>query len=219
MWCLSVGLMTMKFNLSILFVVIPLVVMAGEETVTVKFRAVAPGLSPLLVECPHAKPSAIEIPEGGRSGLHTYRGVPEAKLQDSNGSRVFPVVFPETDKSLLVVLTMSEAGTPISHVLEDDLESIPAGDLCFLNLGSMPLEVIVAETSQVLAGGQKVTVPIKGRSTAFVRVIDPATGESLHSNNWGLSPKIRTLALLEIRGDNPKSLVLHRLTDSEASKK
>lgn len=208
----------MKYNLSILFVVIPLVVMAGEEKVAVKFRAVAPGLSPLAVECPQIKPASIEIPEGSRSGLHTYRGVPEAKFHDPKGKRDFPVLFPETAKPLLVVLTVSETGTPASHVLEDDLESIPAGDLCFFNLGPKPLEVIVAENSHMIDGGQKVTVPLKGRPTAFVRVVDPETGETLHSNNWGLSPKNRTLALLEVRSANPKSLVIHRLTDSEAFK-
>lgn len=211
--------MTMKFNLSIVFVLVPLVVMAGEETVTVKFRAIAPGLSPLSVECAQAKPSVMEIPEGSRSALHSYRGVPEAKFQDSKGKRVFPVLFPETTKPLLVVLTMLEAGTPISHVVEDDLDSIPPGDLCFLNLGAKPLVVIVGETNLVLEGGQKATIPLNGRPTAFVRVLDPETSETLHSNNWGLSPKTRTLALLEIRGDNPKSLVIHRLTNSEASKK
>ncbi len=210
----------MKSNIySILLVLIPLAAMAGEETVSAKFRAVAPGLSPLVVTCPKAKPSTITIPEGGRSGLHTYRGDQEAGFEDAQGKRVFPVVFPEADKPLLVVLTMSEAGTPMARVLEDDLDAIPPGDLCFFNLGDKPVEVVVGETSHVIAGGQKANVSLHGRPTAFVRVIDPESGETLHSNNWGLSPKTRTLALLDVRGGSPKKLVLYRLTDSEVSKK
>lgn len=210
----------MKSNLySILLALIPLAATGAEESVSAKFRAVAPGLSPLAVACPGAKPSAIKIPEGGRSGLHTYRGNPEAGLEDAAGKRVFPVVFPESDQPLLVVLMVSEGGTPMARVLEDDLDSIPPGDLCFFNLGDKPVEVIVAETRHLLAGGEKATVSLNGRPTAYVRVLDPESGETLHSNNWGISPRTRTLALLDVRGDSPRKLVLYRLTDSEVSKK
>lgn len=211
--------MKMKSKSLFLLFLLPVVAMGAEETVAVKFRAVGPGLAPLVVNCPDANPSRIEIPEGSRSVLHTYRGSPATALQDTVGGRVFPVRFPDSSKLLLAVLLAGESGNLETLVLEDDSEVSPLGSITMVNIGTRAVKTKVGDSDQLLEPKASVVFPGEGKPTAFVQITAPDTGEILLSNNWGISPRSRTLALVEWQEGTPPRLVFHRITENEPPKK
>ncbi len=209
----------MKSKVLILLFLLPAFGLSAEDAVTVKFRAVAPGLAPLAVTCPSAKPSSITIPEGARSALHAYRGSASTEFQDPAGQRVFPVQFPPGKKPLLVVLLAAESANPETLVFEEDLPTEPMGSITMINIGSRPVKATVAGSEQMIEPKAKAIFAGADKPTAFVQITSPDTGEILLSNNWGITPRGRTLVLIEWPEKAPARLVFHRITENEPLKK
>jgi hypothetical protein len=209
--------MKMKSNISILLVMLASVALAAEQPVSVKFRVAAPGLAPLSATCSGAKPSSVEIPEGSFSEVHSYRG--PAASEFVSADRAFPVTFPAATRTLLVLLRAEENAEPSSLVIEEDAASQAQGSITFINVGKRALRVKVGEEAAPVEAGAKATFAFSGRPTAFVQVTEPENETILLSNNWSLSPKGRTVVVLDLQSETPTRFVFHRLNDLNPASK
>ncbi len=208
----------MKSKLVILAIFLHAQAFAAGDNVSVKFRAIAPGLAPLSASFSSAgKEDFVEIPEGVRSQARKYSGPSQALFRDVAGRRMFPVTFPDSSRLLLVILRIGPDGEPSAIVIEDDEEAAPAGSLCFVNIGGIPLRVNAGEETADIEPGGKCVLPA-GKSTVFVRVLRPDTGDVLMSNNWALAPGARTLAILDPGAAGGAGLRVHRFSDAKQQK-
>lgn len=210
----------MKSKILLLTFLLHASLFAADDEVSVKFRAVAPGLAPLSVGVSVAgNESLFEIPEGIRSAVQKYRGSPQTLFRDVTGRRMFPVVFPAYDKMLLVVLRLGPDGEPSSVVLQDDEGSSPDGSLRLVNIGNEPLRIEAGDATADLEPGSNTILPLGGKKTIFIRVRRPATGDVLLSNNWALAPGTRTLAIFGSGATPAAGVRVYRFSEPASPKK
>lgn len=210
----------MKSKLLLLVLLVQSAAFAVEDEVSVKFCAIAPGLAPLTsIFSSSGKEGAVEIPEGVRSSVQKYRGPSQTIFRDVAGQRMFPVVFPESSKLLLVILRLGTDGEPTSMVVEDDTDAVPPGSLSLINISNEPLKADAGEESADLEPGGKAIFKLSGRRTVFVRISDPATGNILLSNNWALASGARTLAILGSGTAESPGVRVYRFSDTSPSNK
>ncbi len=210
----------MKSKIPLLICLLHAPLFAADDEVSVKFRAVAPGLAPLTVGVSAAgNESLFEIPEGIRSAVQKYQGSPQTLFRDVTGRRMFPVAFPADHKLLLVVLRLGPDGEPSSVVLEDDEDASQAGSLRLVNIGNEPLRIEAGDATADLEPGGNTTLPSDGKKTIFIRVRRPATGDVLMSNNWALAPGSRTLAIFDPGATPSASVRVYRFSETAPLKK
>lgn len=210
----------MKSKLLLLALLLHSTAFAAEDNVSVKFVAIAPGLAPLTsIFTSSGKERFVELPEGVRSSVQKYRGPAQTVFRDVAGQRMFPVVFPDSNKLLLVVLRLGAAGEPMSMVVEDDAEAVPPESLRFINISNEPLRVEAGGESADLEPGGQAIFKQAGKKTVFVRILRPVSGEILLSNNWALSPDARTLAVLGSGPAESPGVRVYRFSDTPPAAK
>lgn len=202
----------MKFKLLFLILFLPALLLAEEQNVSVEFRAIAPGLAPMAISVEGAnKEHFFEIPEGILSAPQKYQGGRQALFRDISGHRIFPLLFPESHKLLLVVLHTGPEGKPLSIVLENET---PARALRFVNVTKEPLRIeAMGECAELVHGGHKDFSP-EERKTVFIKISRTKNGQVILSNNWALDPKSRTLAILAPDSTLATGLRVHRFNDT-----
>ena len=210
----------MKFKLLLLTFLLPQLLVAAEESVSVHFRAIAPELAPLTPSVSkNGKEIFIEIPEGILSSVQEYRGPAKTVFRDVAGQRLFPVSFPKSSKLLLVILYLDAEGQPASMVVDDDIDAAPAGSLSLINISNETLRAETGEEAATLEPGERKIIEATGKRTVFVRIMQPSTGRILFSNNWAVASDSRTLAILGSGKAESAGVRVYRFSNTPAAKK
>ncbi len=204
---------------------------ANPETVEITFSALAwsDAINGVFFKNPKAKPVAIY--SHIRSSLYTYRGKADQPLtfyrskkaaDDTVIDEPVAMIAPQDLKNHSLLLFIPSAEDPSHYnikVLDDRVESLPAGGYKFVNYTDRMLGITIGEQKQLLAsGGDAVLIPKpsgEDQSAMGIQMFidDNGTAKRVYANRWVYQPKVRSLIFI-INDPESKRVILKGIDET-----
>jgi len=190
--------MKSKLFIALVLAVSPTWAHAVEPPVKAKIRLLSIGDAPRQVALTsNGVSTVVDLPESTRSETIDYQGPALFDLREQGGAgRTLAVELPRITSQLLVVLLPGSLAAK-ALVIDDGDAAFPKGTVRFSNLALTGLDIAVGdETASVEAGATTVLEFPKNKPAAIVKISGQGGGEIIFSNNWAITPGIRTLVLI-----------------------
>jgi len=191
---------------------------AGTETVSVRFRLIAPGSPPGEVAFQQKDQTIrVTVAPDARSIVQRYKGPAEVTFSEvAPGGRRFKASLPSSKEPLLLVLTASSDGAGEVRIIKDDWESFPTGSTLFVNSGRVPLVLGFGAIEVELLPGDSRLFSDDAAKTVFVKIQrqSPDGSETVFSSNWASNHSQRALVLISNDSAEPPKVNVLRVSEA-----
>lgn len=207
--------MKSKFPAFLIVLVVAVRSVWGSEASVFKFRTLGVDVPPMEFELvARGKTTKVPVLPDTRSEVFSHKGSPSVVLRQIPGGATYSAGLPASGGPFLLVWTKADDGGACLRVVDESPGVFPAGSTCVLNASAKALGASIGGQRFELPGGEMRIVPPPSpacRTQVFQVFRDEAGGaEAAFSNNWAVTPSLRTLVVIQ---DSGGAVAVRRFTE------